>query len=266
MSSYNGSCDYTSRGMVQALFGSAPFQANGGDRLVSKAVGAAIAALFKRSDKVEANVRAEPVTKLLQGSVDGFDFIGNGMLMYNGLRIAVMELYLQAVSIDFGAIFSGQVKLRQPTQATMRVVLTEEDLTVSFNTPFVVEKLQRLQYQDQPLKFSETQMTITPNKTLRLQSQVKIGDAAQPTPIEFETEVDVIGRSKIQFTNVSYKGDEESVNLSKALIDHVNNILDLDKFALDGTQLRVDRMRLQNEAIVFYGTAQINRFPQVKRR
>ncbi|MGB3536247.1 MAG: DUF2993 domain-containing protein [Microcoleaceae cyanobacterium] len=252
--------------MVQALFGSTPFQPNNGDRLVSKAVGTAIAALFKRSDKAEANVRAEPVTKLLQGSIDGFDFIGNGMLMYNGLRIAVMELYLQAVSIDFGAIFSGQVKLRQPTQATMRVVLTEEDLTVSFNTPFVIDKLQRLQYNDQSLKFSDTDMTITPDKTLKLQSQVKVGDAAEPTQINFETEVDVIDRRKIQFVNVNYEGDEESVNLSKALIGHVNNILDLDKFALDGTQLKVDRMRLQNESIVFYGTAEINRFPQLKRR
>ncbi len=252
--------------MVDALFGSTPFQGQSGDRLVSKAVGAAIAALFKRSDKVEANVRAEPVTKLLQGSIDGFDFIGNGMLMYNGLRIAVMELYLQAVSIDFGAIFTGQVKLRQPTQATMRVVLTEEDLTVSFNTPFVVEKLQRLQYQGQSLNFNDTQMTITPDKTLRLQSQVTIGDGAQPTSVDFTTDIEVIERRRIQFVDVTYEGDEEAINLGKAMIDHVNNLLDLDKFALDGTQLRVDRLRLQNQSIVFYGTANINHFPQIKRR
>ena len=57
-----------------------------------------------------------------------------------------MELYVQAVPISFSAVFSGQVKLRQPIQATMRVVLTEEDLTNSFDTPFAVEKLQRLEY------------------------------------------------------------------------------------------------------------------------
>ncbi len=252
--------------MVQALFGSTPFPAQGGDRLVSKVVGAAIAALFKRSDKMEANVRAEPVAKLLQGSVDGFDFIGNGMLMYNGLRIAVMELYLQAVSIDIGAVFAGQVKLRQPTQATMRVVLTEEDLTVSFNTPFIVEKLQRLQYEGQSLKFSQTEMTITPDKALRLQSQVGLGDSNQSLNLDFTTEVEVLERRKIQFVNVTYKGNEEEVKLGQALIDHVNNLLDLDKFALDGTQLRVDRLRIQNQSLIFYGAAQINRFPKMKKR
>ena len=252
--------------MVQALFGSTPFQTQGGDRIVSKAVGAAIAALFKRSEKVEANVRAEPVAKLLQGSVDGFDFIGQGMLMYNGLRIAVMELYLEAVSIDFGAIFAGNVKLRQPTQATMRVVLTEEDLTSSFNTPFIIDKLQRLQYQGQSLKFSDTEMRITPEKKLHLQSQVRVGDSNQPISLNFTSQVDIEERRKIQFTDVSYEGDSEAVSLGKALIDHVNNLLDLDKFALDGTLLRIDRLRIQNESLIFYGAAQINRFPQMKKR
>ncbi|MGH2412898.1 MAG: LmeA family phospholipid-binding protein, partial [Microcystaceae cyanobacterium] len=133
--------------MTSIVLGSLPFPSQSGDQLVSKAVSAAIAALFKRTGKLEANVKAEPVAKLLQGSIDGFDFIGNSMLMYNGLPIEAMELYVQAVSIDFSAIFKGQVKLRQPTQATMRIVLTEADLTTSFNTPCVVEKLQQLQYQ-----------------------------------------------------------------------------------------------------------------------
>ena len=251
--------------MVQALFGSTSFQAQSGDRLVSKVVGTAIAALFKRSEKIEANVRAEPVAKLLQGSVDGFDFIGNGMLMYNGLRIAVMELYVQAVSIDFSAIFTGQVKLRQPTQASMRVVLTEEDLTDSFNTPFVVAKLQRLQYQGEPLKFTKTLMTITPEKALRIQSEILLGNSQEPVQVDFTTQVEVQDRQKIRFVDVQYSGNQEAINLSQALVNHVNDLLDLDKFALDGTQLRVDRLRIQNNSLIFYGSAQINQFPKGKK-
>ncbi|MFM6190923.1 MAG: DUF2993 domain-containing protein [Planktothrix sp.] len=251
--------------MVQALFGSTSFQTQSGDRLVSKVVGTAIAALFKRSEKIEANVRAEPVAKLLQGSVDGFDFIGNGMLMYNGLRIAVMELYVQAVSIDFSAIFTGQVKLRQPTQASLRVVLTEEDLTDSFNTPFVVEKLQRLQYQGEPLKFTKTLMTITPEKALRIQSEILLGNSQEPVQVDFTTQVEVQDRQKIRFVDVQYSGNQEAINLSQALVNHVNDLLDLDKFALDGTQLRVDRLRIQNNSLIFYGSAQINQFPKGKK-
>ncbi len=251
--------------MVSALFNSTSFQAQSGDRLVSKVAQGAIAALFKRSEKIQANVRAEPVAKLLQGSVDGFDFIGQGMEMYNGLRIEVMELYLQAVSIDFSAIFTGQVKLRQPTQASMRVVLSQTDLTASFNTPFVIEKLQRLKYEDRPLYFQNTQMTIDDNKAIRLQSQVTVGNSEQPVNLDITTYLEVEDRRKIQFVNVHYGGDAQAVELGKALINHVNNLLDLDKFALENAQLRVDRLRVQNNSIVFYGSAQINQFPRGKR-
>lgn len=250
--------------MVSGLFGNTMFQDRGGDRLVSKVAGSAIAALFKRSENIEANVRAEPVAKLLQGSLDGFDFIGKGMLMYNGLRINAMELYLQAVSIDFGAIFTGQVKLRRPTQASMRVVLSEDDLTTSFNTPFVTEKLQRLQYQGESLKFQNTKITLNSDKTLRLQSQINIGNGVKPIALDFTTSVEVEERKKIQFVDVKYSGNEAELALGKAVITHVNNLLDLDKFALQGTQLRVDRIRVQDRAIVFYGSASINQFPQGK--
>ncbi len=251
--------------MTAVVFGTLPFPNQGGDQIVSKAVSAAIAALFKRTGKVEATVRAEPVAKLLQGSVDGFDFIGNGMLMYNGLRIEGMELYVQAVSIDFSAIFKGQVKLRQPTQATMRVVLTEDDLTTSFNTPFVVEKLQRLEYEGQALNFQKTEMLVNKDKTLTLRSQVKLGKSDDIINLDMTAEVEVEERRKIQFTNVNYLGDEKAKNLGKALISHVNNLLDLDKFALDGTQLKVDRIRIRNKELIFYGIAKIDRFPERKK-
>ena len=247
--------------MVMALFTTTPIKNQSGDRLVSKVAGAAIAALFKSSDHVVANVRAEPVAKLLQGSLDGFDFIGKGMRMYNGLRIEVMELYLQAVSIDFSAIFTGKVKLRQPIQATLRTVLTESDLTTSFNTPFVLEKLQRLNYHGQPLHFQNTQMNITENRALRLKTQISVGTANQPIDVDFTAHIEAQERHKIKFVDVKYNGNQESVDLGKSLIDHVNNLLDLDKFALENTQLRVDRLRVGRNEITFYGVAKIDQFP-----
>ena len=53
--------------MTAALFSGLSFSPKNGDRLVSKAVTAAIAALFERTDKLDSQVRAEPVAKLLPG-------------------------------------------------------------------------------------------------------------------------------------------------------------------------------------------------------
>ncbi len=249
--------------MTAGVFGSLPFPNQSGDRLISKVVSAAIAALFKRTGQLTATVRAEPVAKLLQGSIDGFDFIGQSMLMYNGLGIEAMELYVQAVAIDFSAIFTGQVKLRQPTRATLRVVLTEEDLTTSFNTPFIVEKLQRLEYEGKSIHCQNTELILNDDKTLTLKSLIKLAEE-EPILLEMTTAVVVEERRKIQFVDVVYQGDERSKALGEALISHVNNLMDLDKFALDGTQLRVDRLRLKDKQIIFYGIADIERFPKRK--
>jgi LmeA-like phospholipid-binding len=248
--------------MTSLVLSNLPFSGQSGDQLVSKAVSAAIAALFKQTGKLQATVRAEPVAKLLQGSLDGFDFIGQGLLMYNGLRIEAMELFVQAVAIDFGAIFKGQVQLKRPTQASLRVVLTEADLTTSFNTPFVVEKLQRMRYQDQPLHFQDTRMTLNSDKTLQIRSNIRIGDASEPTEIDITTQLQLEDRRKILFSTPQYTGTPEAIALGTALIEHVNSLLDLDKFALTGTQLRVDQVRLRNQQLVFYGVADIEQFPQ----
>ena len=252
------------KGMTSVLFGSLPFPSQGGDQLISKAVTAAIAALFKRTQKLEATVRAEPVAKLLQGSADGFDFIGQGLLMYSGLRVEVMELYVQAVSIDFGAIFKGQIKLRRPTQATMRIVLSEEDLNTSFNTPFLVKKLQQVKYAGQSLHFQKTQMALNTDKSLRMQSSIRLGNTADAVDVDITAHLLVEERRKIQFVDVVYGGDSKAVELAQVLTQHLNGLLDLDEFALDGLQLRIDQLRLRNKQLTLYGVAQINHFPQRK--
>ena len=45
--------------------------------------------------------------------------------------------------------------------------------------------------------------------------------------------------------------NNEANDLVKVLLDHVNALLDLDKFAVDDTQLRVDRAQVHNKLIIF---------------
>ena len=108
-------------------------------------------------------------------------------------------------------------------------------------------------------------MTITPEKALRIQSEILLGNSQEPVQVDFTTQVEVQDRQKIRFVDVQYSGNQEAINLSQALVNHVNDLLDLDKFALDGTQLRVDRLRIQNNSLIFYGSAQINQFPKGKK-
>jgi hypothetical protein len=143
----------------------------------------------------------------------------------------------------------------------MRVILTEEDLTTSFNTPFIVEKLQGLQFEGRPLHFQNTEMRLEDDGSLRITSVVGVGEE-EPVVLEMKASIEVRERKEIRFVNVTHAGNEASRALGEALIGHVNRLMDLDKFALDGTRLRVDRFRVKNKQLHFYGTAEIDRFPQ----
>jgi len=248
--------------MTSIVFGNLPVPGQSGDRVVSKAVTAAISALFKQTEKLEAIVRAEPVAKLFQGSVDGFDFIGKGLLMHSGLRVESMEFYVQSVAIDFGAIFKGQVKLKQATQANMRIVLTEDDLNESFNTPFLIEKMQQLTFKGEALNFETVQLKVEDDGSLKLDSRIRVGYAAERQHISLKTRLEVENRRRIQFSDVSYGSESTDLELAQALVEHLNNMLDLDKFALDGMQLRVDQLRLRNQQLTLYGMANITNFPR----
>ncbi len=233
-----------------------------GDQFVSKVVTVAISALFKKTEKLEVNLRVEPVARLMQGNVDGFDFIGQGLSMYSGLKVNTMELYLQALSIDFSALFRGRIKLRQPTQASMRIVLTEDDLTTSFNTPFLKDKLQQLSYQGQPLLFEKTRISINDDQSLRVQSWVHQGQTENMIEVDITAHITVEDRRKLQFVDISYGGDQKAIELGQMLTEHVNGLLDLDQFALDGMQLRVDQLRVRNKQLTLYGITHIEKFPQ----
>ncbi|MCF2971095.1 DUF2993 domain-containing protein [Synechococcus sp. Nb3U1] len=227
---------------------------------VSRGVGAAIRALFKHSERLEARVRVEPVAKLLQGCMDSFELLGQRLQMYNGLRLSVLELFANSVAIDFSQIWQGRVRLQQPVQATMRVVLTESDLAESFNTPFVLDRLAQVKPGGQPLSFQQVQVRIIPDQRLQLRADVQQG-IENALKIGFSSRIEVLDRRRIRFEDPVFEGDPDGLGLSRALVDHLNALLDLDRFALQGTELRVDRLRLQQQQMIFYGSATIERFP-----
>ncbi len=228
---------------------------------VSRGVSAAIRALFKHAERLEARVRAEPIAKLLQGRIDSFELRGQHLQMYNGLRLSLLELFCNAVAIDFSQIWQGRIKLRQPVQATMRVVLSEADLAQSFNTPFVLNKLAQVGQEGKPLSFHQVEVHITPEQRLQLQAQIQPG-GAKPLQVGFSARIEVLEHRRICLADPLFEGDtEEGRALSRALVEHLNALLDLDRLALQGSKLRVDRVRLQPQQMILDGSATLVRFP-----
>ncbi|WP_218080435.1 LmeA family phospholipid-binding protein [Anthocerotibacter panamensis] len=243
------------------MFGSfTPPAAQEGDQLVGAVATAAIKAMFQSTDSLAAQVRAFPVAKLLMGSLDGFDLKGKGLLMRNGLRIQQMDMKVQAISLDIGAVFGGKVKLRRPTNGTIQVILTEVDLSHAFNTPFIVEKLQRMTLEGQSLNFKETKVQLLDGGLLHLSSSIAVGDGSYQ-PVSLRACIRLEEGRRILFTDPQYQEDGASARIAQAVLGHLNSLLDLDKFKLDGVQLRIFRCDIRKGQLVFHGSANIRHFP-----
>ncbi len=247
--------------MESFMFGGfTPPASQNGDQLVGAVATSAIKALFQKVERLEAQVKAFPVTKLLMGSLDGFDLLGEGLLMRNGLRIQRMQMQVQPISLDFGAIFSGKIRLRQPTSAALKVVLTEKDLTDSFNTPFITSKLQLVKIDDQALQFKETCTRLLEGGLWQLTSQIAMGN--QPfEAVSITCRIQCEGGRRLLLIDPVFEGTPQAQHIGQQVIEHINGLMDLDKFSLDGVSLRIYRCEIRPGQLMFHGATEIKHFP-----
>lgn len=95
-------------------------------------------------EKIDIDVRTN-LLKMVQGQTDSVSITGQGLVMQKDVRVQEMELHIDSIDINpLSAIF-GQIELNQPTDATVRIVLTEKDINRALNSDYIRSKLQNLE-------------------------------------------------------------------------------------------------------------------------
>jgi hypothetical protein len=87
-------------------------------------------------------------------------------------------------------------------------------------------------------------------------------------PISLSATLTAERRRRILFQNPQFEADAvpESLQgvsrlLTTAFADILNNMVDLDRFDLDGVTMRINRLETQGKKLIFSGYAQIDHFP-----
>ncbi|NES95615.1 MAG: DUF2993 domain-containing protein [Desertifilum sp. SIO1I2] len=241
-----------------------------GEQLLNKVASQSIRHLFTRSEAIDIAIRCYPSSKLLQGSIDGFQMNGRGLVIRKDFYVEEMSFQTDAVALDVGAIFSGQLRLKQPTQAVAQVTLSEAGINEAFKSPLVTQRLLNLSLpaiSDRPLSFQDIHVELLPHNQIQLLAKADLGDS-EPIPIALNCTLEVERRRRIAFTHCQFRGDlipeathSQSELLTQALSEILNNMVDLDRFDLDGVTLRINRLETQGKQLLFSGYAQIEHFP-----
>lgn len=245
-----------------------------GEQMLNTVASKTIRHLFTQSELVEVSVRCYPSSKLLQGSIDSLKMSGRGLVIRQQFRAEELSFETDAISLDFSSVLKGQLNLKQPTQAIAQVVLTQHDINNSFKAELVRQRLENITSPalsklsgGEPISFTEVQVTLQPNNQLRLFAKAKLPKHGL-VPISMTSTLAVERRRRILFQNSQFEPEaipesfrEISQTLTIALDEILNNMVDLDRFNLDGVTIRINRLETQGKKLLISGYAQIERVP-----
>lgn len=245
-----------------------------GERMLNAVASQTIRHLFTRSDLVEVVVRCHPSSKLLQGSIDSFRMNGRGLVIRRDFAVEEMSFETDAVSIDFGSVLTGKLALKQPTQAIAQVILSEAGINQAFTAELVRKRLVNLSLPEltalsggQPVSFTDVKVQLLPENSLRILAKADL-KAGELIAVAMTTVLGIERRRRICFTNPVFEAAtvpeaqrEISQKLSLVLAEILNNMVDLDRFDLDGVTMRLNRLETQEQKLIFSGYAQIERIP-----
>ncbi len=245
-----------------------------GENLLNKVATNTIRHLFTRSDSVEVEVRCQPSSKLLQGTIDSFKMSGRGLVIRKQFRTEEMSFETDTVAIDFGSVVKGNLSLKQPTQAVAQVKLTQADINKSFEAELVRKRLENLTIEDlteisggKPVSFTDINLQLLPDNRIKLLAKASWGDRS--IPVSLNCSLGIAKRRRIVFDNALFEPKDvpedlrdTSKELTIALGKILNKMVDLDRFNLDGVKLRLNRLETAGKMLLFSGYAQIERVPQ----
>ncbi|MEA5525978.1 LmeA family phospholipid-binding protein [Nodularia spumigena] len=246
-----------------------------GERMLNTVASQTIRHLFTQSESVEVFVRCYPSSKLLQGSIDSFKMSGTGLVIRKDFLVEEMSFETDAVAIDFGGVMSGKLNLKQPTQAIANVILSEAGINQAFNAKLVTQHLVNLTVPSltaisggTPVSFTDIQVELLAANHLRILAKADLNNG-EIIPLSIVMSVAVERRRRISFKNPQIELDsipeaqrETSQTLSMALAEILDNMVDLDRFDLDGVKLRLNRLETEGKNLIFSGYAEIERIPR----
>lgn len=259
--------------MFNFIKGLTDFHSNDlGERAINAVASQSIRHLFTRSESVEVFVRCSS-SKLLQGSIDSFKMSGRNLTIRKDFQIEEMLFETDVVSIDFRSALNGQIRLRQPTQAVAQVTLSEAAINHAFKSELVKKRLENISVpalsniSGGTISFTEVQVELLPNNRIRLFAKTDLPNYGT-VPIFMTATLVVKQRRRLCFQHPHFDLNlvpepiqAVSHDLTASFAQLLNQMIDLDRFDLDGVMLRLNRLETQGKKLIFSGYAQIEHFP-----
>ncbi|MEB3357997.1 MAG: DUF2993 domain-containing protein [Synechococcales bacterium] len=123
--------------LLASLFGILSPVSFAADTLAEEAVGDRLS----EAEQVEVRIDTAPNYQILQGQVNRVRFAGRGLYPVPELRVEALDIETDAIDVDFAQARQGSLRLDEPLQAGIRLVLRQEDVNQALQSPAIANLL-----------------------------------------------------------------------------------------------------------------------------
>lgn len=228
-------------------------------------------AIRNQLDRVETlavRVDNTPNYQLAQGKVDRVRIAGRGIYPEAEIRIAALDIETDAIAVDPSRLRRGQVELKQPLNAGVRLVLTQADINQALQSPQISESLRNLSLdflgspaqQLERYDFVNPQIEFLDNNRLRFQVTLQSQQSEARTPIVVESGIQILAGRQLQLLEPTATIDGSPVppQLVNLLIGGISQRLDLAKLEERGITVRVLQWSLDHQQLSVAAFVQID--------
>lgn len=238
---------------------------NIGEQTICRLVEEGIRSQVDQVESLSVDIQTNPF-KLTQGQVDHVLIAGRGCVMQNDLRTEALTLETGVVDIAMLKIPLGKIELDCPTSATAQVILKPKDIQRAFNGAYVKQKLR-----GQKIELSGERVTTDPsNVEFSVPESGRIAIAADVMLIERVNSHHVAFSARPELANDGYsvvlkdveydEAENDLPELTQALIDNTQSLLDLRFFELEGMSLQFVQMLVEPKKITIRANAEVTSF------
>lgn len=119
----------------------------------------------------------------------------------------------------------------------------------------------------EPVAFSDVALKLLPDNQIRIAANAALPNGV--VPISLTATIAIERRRRILFQDPQFVSEgipEAQQSISKLLTttfaEILNNMVDLDRFNLDGVSMRLNRLETEGDKLVFSGYAEVTHFPR----
>jgi hypothetical protein len=225
-----------------------------------KVVESAFRSRLSKVEQLRVRLDNAPNYQIVQGKVERLRIAGRGLWLTPDIRIGALELETDPINVDLQRLRQGGQKsaresLRQPAQAGVRLVLTEEDINQALQSPAVAARLRLVGSRllggpPERYEFVNPKVDLLGNNRLRFQVEVREKNA-EPLALTVESGLGITAGQRLQLIEpgVSVNGRALSPGLVAGFTRALGNRFDLRSLEEAGITARLLKLDINTSEL-----------------